>query len=69
VVAAGTAGAAGLTLVGERESAAPARTLLGRRTAFVGREREMGVLSALFDDCTGEPAARAALVTAAAGLG
>jgi eukaryotic-like serine/threonine-protein kinase len=63
------AGAAGLELQGARESAEPARTLLGKPTAFVGRDREMGVLEALFDECLGEPTARAALVTAAAGMG
>ena len=64
-----TAGPAGLVLEGERPGAEPARTLLGKPTAFVGRDREMGVLEDLFDECTGEPTARAALVTAAAGMG
>jgi tetratricopeptide (TPR) repeat protein len=59
----------GLELRGEREAAAGARTLLGKATPCVGRDREIGVLRALWDECTGEPAARLALVTGPAGVG
>jgi eukaryotic-like serine/threonine-protein kinase len=50
----------------ERESA---RTLLGRSTPYVGREREAALLEAAFEECIGEPASRAVLVTAPAGVG
>ncbi len=45
------------------------RTLLGKPTPCVGREREIAMLLGLFDEVCGEPVARAALVTAAAGTG
>jgi tetratricopeptide (TPR) repeat protein len=45
------------------------RTLLGKATPCVGREREIGALEATFAECAGEPVARAVLVTAAAGAG
>jgi tetratricopeptide (TPR) repeat protein len=60
---------AGLALVGEREIADEPRTLLGRRTPFVGRERDLDGLVGLFDECAGEPVARVALVIAPAGVG
>ena len=45
------------------------RTLLGKPTPFVGRERELSTLLALFDECVEEPVARAVLVTAPPGIG
>ncbi len=45
------------------------RTLLGRPTPFVGREREMGMLDAIFKESCGDSVAHAILVTAASGLG
>ncbi len=60
---------AGLLLVGEREHMESARTLLGRPTPCVGRERELGVVIGLFDEAVAEPGARVALVTADAGIG
>jgi tetratricopeptide (TPR) repeat protein len=45
------------------------RTLLGRPTPFVGREREMGMLDAIFKECCADNVAHAILVTAASGLG
>jgi serine/threonine protein kinase/tetratricopeptide (TPR) repeat protein len=59
----------GFELLGERAEADATRTLLGRPTPFVGREREIATLEAVFDECTGEPAARAVVVTAPAGVG
>ncbi len=56
-------------LLGERELAEGSRTLLGRPSPTVGRDRELQTLDALFDECVSEPAARAALVTAPAGTG
>lgn len=52
----------------ERESA-EARTLLGKPTPFVGRDRELGALTAIFDECNDEGVARAALVTGFPGSG
>ena len=45
------------------------RTVLGKEMPCVGRDRELGTLEALFDECTGEPTARAVLVTSPAGGG
>src|SRR4029077_8037833 len=60
---------AGLLLCGERERVEAARTLLGRPTPCVGRERELGVVIGLSDEAAAEPGARVALVTADAGIG
>jgi tetratricopeptide (TPR) repeat protein len=46
-----------------------ARTLLGRPTSCVGRDWELGALAGILDECIEEPAARVAVVTAAAGMG
>ena len=59
---------AGLLLLGERAREAP-RTLLGKATPFVGRERELTTLAALFDEVATEQVARAVIVTAPAGVG
>ncbi|HTR52901.1 MAG TPA: protein kinase, partial [Kofleriaceae bacterium] len=59
----------GLALVGERDLAAPARTLLGKPMPCVGRERELAALTALFDECIAEPMAHVVVVTAPAGVG
>ncbi|MEJ7731433.1 MAG: protein kinase [Polyangiaceae bacterium] len=59
----------GLYLRGERETPETARTLLGKETPCVGRERELLTLEALFADCVDEGVARAALITAPAGIG
>ncbi|MET0592725.1 MAG: AAA family ATPase, partial [Polyangiaceae bacterium] len=45
------------------------RTLLGKATPCVGRDREISSLEATFAECVDEPIARAVLVTAAAGAG
>jgi tetratricopeptide (TPR) repeat protein len=58
----------GLVLTGER-AAEVKRTLLGRETPFVGREREMMTLEAIFDEVANESVAHAILVTAPAGVG
>ncbi|WP_437733807.1 serine/threonine-protein kinase [Sorangium sp. So ce1335] len=62
------ASGAGL-LRAERAAPEAARSLLGKRTPFVGRDRELRALEELFDECVDQPVARAALVTAAAGVG
>jgi eukaryotic-like serine/threonine-protein kinase len=61
-------GAAGTELREERE-ADPLRTLLGRATPCVGRDAEIEMLAALFDQCVSESAARAALVIGGPGVG
>lgn len=45
------------------------RRLLGKSTPCVGRERELGTLMALYDECVSEPSARVVLVTGVAGIG
>ena len=56
-------------LSGERD-VAEVRTLLGKPTPCVGREREMRMLDGLLDNCTAEePQAQAVLVTAEPGVG
>ena len=59
----------GLTLRGEREPLVIERTLLGSRTPFVGRSRELGHLIATFEECIEDSVSRAILVTASAGMG
>ncbi|MBI2395752.1 MAG: protein kinase [Deltaproteobacteria bacterium] len=56
-------------LRGEREQVEPTRTLLGRETPCVGRDRELSLLRMYVDECVDEPVARAVLVTAPAGFG
>jgi tetratricopeptide (TPR) repeat protein len=46
-----------------------ARTLMGKTTPCVGRERELANLRALFEECASEPAARVALAVGPAGIG
>jgi tetratricopeptide (TPR) repeat protein len=58
---------AGLVLGAER--AAAGRTLLGRPSPFVGRDRELAALEALMAAALDEPAARAVVVTGDAGIG
>jgi serine/threonine protein kinase/tetratricopeptide (TPR) repeat protein len=45
------------------------RTVLGKEIPCVGRDRELGTLMGLWEECTSEPVARTVLVTAAAGAG
>ncbi|MFO0758435.1 MAG: protein kinase [Byssovorax sp.] len=59
----------GHLLTDERETEDEDRRLLGKATACVGRERELGALTALFDECTNEPMARAAVILGAPGAG
>ncbi len=61
--------AVGLVLRGERDATDTARTVLGRGTPCIGREREIAVLEGLLDECVGESVSRAVLVTATAGTG
>ncbi len=59
----------GLFLCGERELANAARTLLGKPTSCVGRDRELRILEGAFNECVVEPTPRAVLVTAPTGAG
>ncbi|MBX3188798.1 MAG: protein kinase [Labilithrix sp.] len=59
----------GLFIRGLREREAKARTLLGKPTPFVGRDRELSTLIGIFEECVDEPVARAVLVTGQPGAG
>jgi eukaryotic-like serine/threonine-protein kinase len=61
--------AGGLALVGERDAAETTRTLLGRPTPFVGRDRELATLEAIAAECFHEPVARVVLLVGGAGTG
>jgi tetratricopeptide (TPR) repeat protein len=56
-------------LTGERAVDEPVRTLRGKPTACVGRERELESLARTLDECIAEPAARVVVVTGPAGVG
>ncbi|HEY4120956.1 MAG TPA: AAA family ATPase, partial [Byssovorax sp.] len=59
-----------LFVAGEREELEDqARTLLGKLTPCVGRDRELAILDATFDECASESVPRAVVVTAAVGVG
>lgn len=60
---------ADLVLVREKETAEPARTVLGKTTPFVGRERESRLLFGLLEESAEESRAAVALVTAPPGFG
>ena len=59
----------GLFIRGLRERDTKARTLLGKPTPLVGRDRELSTLLAIYDECVDEPVARAVLVTGFPGAG
>ncbi|MDA8016048.1 MAG: protein kinase [Thermoanaerobaculia bacterium] len=59
----------GLFLTRERRGGGPARSLLGRKTPFVGRERELRMLDALLDSATAGEGAQVAVVTGIPGAG
>lgn len=59
----------GLLLSRERDIAVATRTLLGKPTSCVGRDRELAMLVATFEECVAEPIAHVVLITAAAGIG
>ena len=58
-----------LVLSDERLSLDPTRTLLGRPTSCVGRDREFAILEATFAECVEGPSPRVVLVTAPPGSG
>jgi eukaryotic-like serine/threonine-protein kinase len=57
-----------LELRAEHETMA-SRTLLGKPIPCMGRERELLTLQAIFDECVGEPVARAVVITGPVGIG
>jgi hypothetical protein len=59
----------GAVLVGRRGSAEPPRTLLGKPTPCVGRDKELGLLHATLRECIEESVSRAVVVTGPAGQG
>ncbi len=59
----------GLFIRGLRQRGVNPRTLLGKPTPFVGRDREVATLVGIFEECVYEPVARAVLVTGQAGAG
>jgi tetratricopeptide (TPR) repeat protein len=59
----------GAVLVAERETGEAPRTVLGRPSPFVGRQRELDLLVSLFEEGREESFARAALVVAPPGTG
>jgi serine/threonine protein kinase/tetratricopeptide (TPR) repeat protein len=56
-------------LLGERSPVDRPRTVLGKETPCLGRERELSTLLHLWEECSAEPVARTVLVTAPAGTG
>ncbi|AKT38330.1 uncharacterized protein CMC5_024750 [Chondromyces crocatus] len=62
-------GVAGRELYGERELGERVRTLLGRPSPCVGRDREVRAIADLFEECFEEKLARAVLVTGPPGIG
>lgn len=60
----------GATLVGERvEELDRVRTLLGKPTRCIGRDRELAAIEGYFAECVAESAARTLVVIADAGVG
>jgi len=58
-----------LYLVGESDVVDATRTLLGRPTLFVGRDREVANVVGTLEECCEESMARAVLITAPVGMG
>ncbi|MBL9023726.1 MAG: protein kinase [Myxococcales bacterium] len=64
-----TSVAGALVLTGDRDPRAALRTLLGKASPFVGRDRELAMLLELYDSCVSESRAAVVLVEAPAGFG
>ncbi|MEJ7731934.1 MAG: protein kinase [Polyangiaceae bacterium] len=65
----GESALAGAVLRGERAEVRTDHLLLGKPVACVGRERELGMLTAAWNECVAEPASAAVLITGEAGVG
>jgi eukaryotic-like serine/threonine-protein kinase len=59
----------GHVLTGKHGDVETSRTLLGKATPFVGRDRELALLDLTLHECVDESVARAVLVTGSAGQG
>jgi tetratricopeptide (TPR) repeat protein len=59
----------GIELTGERPTDMRVRTLLGKPTPCVGRDRDLAFLDATLAECEADEIARAVVVTAPAGVG
>jgi hypothetical protein len=59
----------GRALIGRRGEAESSRTLLGKATPFLGRDKELTLLEGTLRECIDESVARAVLVTGPAGQG
>jgi hypothetical protein len=59
----------GLSVIGEREVGVETRTLMGKRAPFVGRDRELRMITDTAAEAFEEPVACALLLTAPAGIG
>ncbi len=59
----------GVALRGTHDAGGTVRTLLGKPTPCVGREKELAMLEAVFAECVGESVARVVLVTGPPGAG
>lgn len=57
------------SLAGTTEPEAPIRSLLGRERRCVGRERELTMLSVIYEECVMDGVARAVLITGPPGVG
>ncbi|HTB79218.1 MAG TPA: protein kinase, partial [Polyangiaceae bacterium] len=57
------------SLVGKRVEVDSSRTLLGKATPFVGRDKELALLEATLRECVDEAVSRGVLVTGPAGQG
>ena len=57
------------TVLHKTDADSPVRTLLGKPTPCVGREKELALLEATLDECIDESAARVFLITAPPGTG
>jgi hypothetical protein len=56
-------------LVAEQHDVEQPRLLLGRRTPYVGRDKDLGILEMTFQECLDEPVARAIVALGPAGIG
>ena len=59
----------GATLLGKRSPNEGTYNVLGHKTPFVGRSKELALLLATLEECLEEPVARVVLLTAPAGMG
>jgi eukaryotic-like serine/threonine-protein kinase len=62
-------GAAAFVLIGEHAQAEQVRTVLGKPTPCVGRERDLAALASYLDECIAQTRARPILVTGPPGIG